>query len=95
MRLLVIMKSSTLVIFKELHIKYVVQNFIYYLSFQYFFHNLSNYDAHFIVHALNLREADIEIIPQNKEKYISFTKELNLNGRKINLGFVDSLKRGK
>ncbi|CAH2109056.1 unnamed protein product [Euphydryas editha] len=47
-----------------------------------FLHNLSHYDSHFIVHALNFVEGQVDIIPQNKEKYISFTK----------LRFVDSFK---
>lgn len=55
-------------------------------------HNLSNYDAHFIVHALNFADGEIQIIPQNKEKYISFSKILNINGQRISLRFIDSLK---
>lgn len=55
-------------------------------------HNLSNYDAHFIVHALNFAEGEVQIIPQNKEKYISFSKILIINGHKINLRFIDSFK---
>lgn len=57
-----------------------------------FVHNLSNYDAHFIVHALNSFEGEVDIIPQNKEKYISFTKHLTVNNQKICLRFVDSFK---
>lgn len=55
-------------------------------------HNLSNYDAHFIVHALNFVEGEVQIIPQNKEKYISFSKILNVNGKKVSLRFIDSFK---
>lgn len=57
-----------------------------------FLHNLSNYDSHFIVHGLNFEDGDIEIIPENKEKYISFTKVLHINNRVMKLRFVDSLK---
>lgn len=54
-----------------------------------FFHILSNYVAHFIIQGLNL---EIKIIQQNKEKYISITKEININDRKIKLRFLDSFK---
>lgn len=57
-----------------------------------FLHNLSNYDAHFIVRSLHLKEGDIEIIPQNKEKYISFSKKLNIDGHNVHLRFLDSFK---
>lgn len=67
--------------------KYHMPNFI-----PIFFHNLSNYDAHFIVQGLNFEKGEIEIIPQNKEKYISLTKEININNHKIKLRFLDSLK---
>lgn len=55
-------------------------------------HNLSNYDAHFIVHALNFAEGAVEIIPQNKERYISFSKLLKVNNHRVSLRFIDSLK---
>ncbi|XP_061728728.1 uncharacterized protein LOC133533711 [Cydia pomonella] len=57
-----------------------------------FVHNLSNYDSHFIIHGLGFEEGKIEIIPQNKEKYISFTKSIKVNNRIMKLRFVDSLK---
>ncbi|XP_050677400.1 uncharacterized protein LOC126974058 isoform X2 [Leptidea sinapis] len=57
-----------------------------------FLHNLSQYDSHFIVHALNSIEGEIDIIPQTKEKYISFTKTIKFNNHKIQLRFVDSFK---
>lgn len=57
-----------------------------------FFHNLSNYDSHFIVHGLGFEDGDIELIPQNKEKYISFSKTLKVNDRVLKLRFVDSFK---
>ncbi|KAL0861692.1 hypothetical protein ABMA27_009175 [Loxostege sticticalis] len=53
-------------------------------------HNLSNYDAHFMVHALNFTNGEVQIIPQNKEKYITFTKVIKVNGKGISLRFIDS-----
>lgn len=55
-------------------------------------HNLSNYDAHFIVHSLNFVEGEIEVIPQNKERYISFSKKISVNNQQVSLRFVDSYK---
>ncbi|KAH9629094.1 hypothetical protein HF086_008543 [Spodoptera exigua] len=57
-----------------------------------FLHNLSHYDAHFIVHALNFDDDKVEVIPQNKERYISFSKQLTINNQPVSLRFVDSLK---
>ncbi|KAH9642907.1 hypothetical protein HF086_003506 [Spodoptera exigua] len=57
-----------------------------------FLHNLSHYDAHFIVHALNFDDNKVEVIPQNKERYISFSKQLTINNQPVSLRFVDSLK---
>ncbi|CAK1598078.1 unnamed protein product [Parnassius mnemosyne] len=57
-----------------------------------FLHNLSHYDAHFIVHALNFCDGEVEVIPQNKEKYISFSKKLKVNNHEIILRFLDSFK---
>lgn len=67
--------------------KYRTPNFV-----PVFLHNLSNYDAHFLVHGLGFEEGNIEIIPQNKEKYISFSKQLNINNRTMKLKFLDSFK---
>lgn len=67
--------------------KYRTPNFV-----PVFLHNLSNYDAHFIVHGLGFEEGNIDIIPQNKEKYISFSKQLLVNNRVMKLQFLDSLK---
>ncbi|XP_045466456.1 uncharacterized protein LOC123675190 [Harmonia axyridis] len=53
------------------------------------FHNLSNYDGHFIVKSL-LHRGNITTLPINKEKYISFTyfhQETKLRFR-----FIDSFK---
>ena len=41
-----------------------------------FFHNLSGYDSHLFVKNLGKSEGDIKCIPNNEEKYISFSKEI-------------------
>lgn len=42
------------------------------------FHNLVNYDSHFLIeHLSNAIEGKITIIPKNSEHYISFTKTLD------------------
>ena len=40
------------------------------------FHNLSGYDAHLFVKNLGTTEGNIKCIPNNEEKYISFSKEI-------------------
>ncbi|XP_022784275.1 uncharacterized protein LOC111324871 [Stylophora pistillata] len=40
------------------------------------FHNLANYDAHLFVRNLGVSEGNIDCIPNNEEKYISFTKHI-------------------
>ena len=40
-----------------------------------FFHNLSGYDSHLFVTKLGKSEGDITCIPNNEEKYISFSKK--------------------
>ena len=40
------------------------------------FHNLSGYDAHLFVKNLGETEGNIKCIPNNEEKYISFSKEI-------------------
>ncbi|CAH2102906.1 unnamed protein product [Euphydryas editha] len=57
-----------------------------------FLHNLSHYDSHFKVHALNFVEGQVDLIPQNEERYISFTKTLYINNQTFKLRFVESLK---
>ncbi|KAH9629435.1 hypothetical protein HF086_013349 [Spodoptera exigua] len=54
--------------------------------------HINHYDAHFIVHALNFDDNKVEVIPQNKERYISFSKQLTINNQPVSLRFVDSLK---
>ena len=40
------------------------------------FHNLSGYDSHLFVKNLGKSEGNIKCIPNNEEKYISFSKEI-------------------
>ena len=40
------------------------------------FHNLAGYDAHFFIKNLGKTEGQIDRIPNNEEKYISFTKKI-------------------
>ena len=40
-----------------------------------FFHNLAGYDAHLFIKSLGVTEGNIKCIPNNEEKYISFSKE--------------------
>ncbi|XP_043465724.1 uncharacterized protein LOC122500722 [Leptopilina heterotoma] len=55
------------------------------------FHNLSGYDAHFIIEDICLEfEGRIELLPLNKEKYISFSK--HVKGTEIKFRFIDSFK---
>ena len=67
-----------------------------------FFHNLSGYDSHLIIKKLNVTEGYIDCIPNNKERYISFSKTIktgeykNKNGETKNkyfkIIFKDSMK---
>ena len=66
------------------------------------FHNLSGYDAHFIIKEIATSfEGKIDVLPINKEKYISFTKHVADTGEKtesnevrncIRFRFIDSYK---
>ena len=40
------------------------------------FHNLSGYDSHLFIKNLGKSEGNIDCIPNNEEKYISFTKQI-------------------
>jgi hypothetical protein len=47
-----------------------------------FFHNLSGYDSHLFVKNLGVSEGDIRCIPNNEEKYISFSKMIKVSRAK-------------
>ena len=42
------------------------------------FHNLSGYDSHLFIKNLGFSVGDIDCIPNNEEKYISFTKKIQV-----------------
>ena len=42
------------------------------------FHNLSGYDSHLFIKNLGFTAGDINCIPNNEEKYISFTKKIQV-----------------
>ena len=66
------------------------------------FHNLSGYDSHLFIKNLGVTEGNINCIPNNDEKYISFSKDIvvgeytNKNEKVIaikqQLRFIDSFK---
>ncbi|XP_072017519.1 uncharacterized protein [Amphiura filiformis] len=66
------------------------------------FHNLAGYDAHLFIKNLAKTEGEIDCIPSNEEKYISFTKKIlvdtftNKEGKEVDvkrdLRFIDSFK---
>jgi len=61
------------------------------------FHNLSGYAAHFIIKDIATAfEGEIELLPITKEKYISFTKTVDLKKdnwkNHVKLRFIDSYK---
>ena len=67
-----------------------------------FFHNLAGYDSHLFIKKLGFTEGTIDCIPNNEQKYISFTKTIkagtytNKKGEEKNkffkIVFKDSLK---
>ena len=66
------------------------------------FHNLSGYDSHLFIKNLGYTDGNIDCIPNNEEKYISFTKntvtgsytnkEGKTNPIKHKIRFIDSFK---
>jgi len=54
-----------------------------------FLHNLSNYDAHFIVTELGYDSKSISVIPNSEEKFISFSKNVTNN---FSIRFIDSYR---
>ena len=80
------------------HLKYTKPNFI-----PVFFHNLAGYDSHLFVKNLGKTDGTIGAIANNKEKYISFSKTIQVGayfdekkGKQIpifqQIRFVDSFK---
>ena len=47
------------------------------------FHNLSGYDAHLFIKNLGVTEGNIDCIPNNEEKYISFTKHVEVERKTV------------
>jgi hypothetical protein len=66
------------------NLKLVTQNFV-----PCFIHNLSRYDAHFIVTELGYNEQRISVIANSEENYISFSKYIDNN---FSIRFVDSCR---
>lgn len=58
------------------------------------FHNLSGYDSHLFIKELMKYEGAIKVIPQTKEKYLSFTKIIDVTEctHPIQLKFIDSFQ---
>ncbi|KYN07670.1 PREDICTED: uncharacterized protein LOC108779646 [Cyphomyrmex costatus] len=62
------------------------------------FHNLSGYDAHFVIKEIATKfEGHVDLLPLTKEKYISFTKHVKETSDKdfrncVKLRFIDSYK---
>ncbi|KAF0751850.1 DNA pol B 2 domain-containing protein [Aphis craccivora] len=54
-----------------------------------FFHNLSNYDSHFIITELGFDTASISVILNCEEKYISLTKHIS---SKFTIRFIDTFR---
>ena len=74
------------------NLKYQLKTFI-----PVFFHNLKNYDSHFIIPLLSKygqQDCEISAIPNNEQKYISFSKKLKFkhNDKEITfeLRFIDT-----
>ncbi|VVC42969.1 Ribonuclease H-like domain [Cinara cedri] len=54
-----------------------------------FFHNLSNYDAHFFVTELGYDAETISVIPNSEEKFISFSKYVS---KTFTVRFIDTCR---
>lgn len=55
------------------------------------FHNLSGYDAHFVVKAPGAGEGKTICIPNTDEKYISFSKKV----RDLEMRIIDSVRSAR
>lgn len=78
------------------NLQYMIPKF-----FPVIFHNLSGYDSHLFIKNLGVSEGNISCIPNNEEKYISFTKQIIVDSFKVDgvekyvkrdLRFIDSYK---
>ena len=59
------------------------------------FHNLSGYDSHLFIKNHGFSEGNIDCIPNNEERYIRFTKKIQVGGytkKKGNQTFTSSTK---
>ena len=63
------------------------------------FHNLSGYDSHLFIKQLGKAQGNINCIPNNEEKYISFSKTIELDDdnddkkkNKIEIRYIDRFK---
>jgi len=58
------------------------------------FHNLSGYDSHLFIKNLGKTQGQIDCIPNNEEKHISFSKRVNDENKKFKykIRFIDSSK---
>ena len=76
---------------RQCNIKYQIPKFVPVI-----FHNLSGYDAHLFIEQLGKTEGSINCIPNNEEKYISFSKTLYIDGdewvNKMEIRYIDSFK---
>jgi len=54
-----------------------------------FFHNLSNYDSHYIITQLGYDANTIKVIPNSEEKFISFSKYVS---NKFTVRFIDTFR---
>ncbi|KAF0709819.1 Uncharacterized protein FWK35_00030838, partial [Aphis craccivora] len=57
-----------------------------------FFYNFSGYDSHLLVRELGNDTDNIDLIPNNEENYISFSKKIQYSTKNIELRFLDSYK---
>ncbi|XP_054270714.1 uncharacterized protein LOC128991659 [Macrosteles quadrilineatus] len=61
-----------------------------------YLHNLSNYDAHFIIRELSVDKGNINVLANTEEKYITFSKRFKYPGAGrqggLKLQFVDSYR---
>lgn len=71
----------------QCNINYKIKRFI-----PVFFHNLSSYDSHLFIKELGKVDGNIDIIPINKETYISITKHVSVDNDTFQIRFVDSYR---